>query len=71
MSAWPLHVLRTREEYEATVREAGQLIRLGDRRSEAQTEYSELLATLIKAYDDKHTKPFAKLDPLEFLIEAM
>jgi antitoxin component HigA of HigAB toxin-antitoxin module len=71
VSEWPPRVLRTPEEYEVAIHRAGELIRLDDRRSEAQTEYYELLVTLIKSHDEKHSRPLPRLDPLDFLVEAM
>lgn len=71
VSERPPRVLRKRKEYNATLHELSALMRLGDRRSEAQTEYYDLLATLIKVYDDEHVRPLPKLAPLEFLKEAM
>ena len=65
------HVLRNASDYDTAMAELSRLARLGERRTHAQTEYYELLATLIEAYERANVPPFPRLSPLEFLKYSM
>ncbi len=64
-------VIRTKKDYQRAIVEVTRLARLGDSRSVAQTEYYDLLSTLIVAYEREHVSPLPQLPPREFLKEAM
>ncbi len=67
----PPRVLRSRAEYDAALEEIDHLMVRGEQRTEAESEYYELLATLVADYDRNHVDPLPKLAPLAFLKEVM
>jgi HTH-type transcriptional regulator/antitoxin HigA len=64
-------VIRNKRDYQRAMAEVTRLARLSDSRSAAQTEYYALLSTLITAYEREHVSPLPRLEPREFLKEAM
>jgi HTH-type transcriptional regulator / antitoxin HigA len=64
-------VIRTKRDYQRAMAEVTRLARLSDSRSVAQTEYYDLLSTLVAAYEREHISPLPQLSPRDFLKEAM
>ncbi len=69
----PLRPIRTRDEYDAAAKMLDELLVRGDGLTPAQSDYVQVLAQIIHAYDQRHSslqrQKMTPVEALKFLME--